>query len=152
MHDKNETFLVNVWISSIGSSDVLHGYLEKHLGMETEWTRNYVILIRYRQTSNKNHTKSLNLNVSHLILHLPLSNLLKLGVKLWMKMLLSGDAPTTPEWSKFLLTTNVFYIKVYFFLGCAQYIISKQSYTCTGMAHFFAYNALLSYIFPTIHN
>ena len=45
----------------------------------------YVIL-NYCETYNISLTKSQNLNVSHLVLHLSLSNPLKPGVKLRMKV------------------------------------------------------------------
>ena len=40
----------------------------------------------YSQTTNISYTKSQNLNVAHLILHLRLLKTLKPGVKLRMKM------------------------------------------------------------------
>ena len=40
----------------------------------------------YHQTFSKRHTKSQNLNVSHLVLQLPLPNPLQPGVRLRMKM------------------------------------------------------------------
>ena len=66
----------------------------------------------YCQTSNRRHTKSQHLNVSHLVLQLPLPNPLKPGVNSRMKITLvgavpTGDATTTSEWSKSLLTTKV---------------------------------------------
>ena len=44
------------------------------------------IAVSYRQISNIKHTKSQNLNVSHLVLQLSLPNPIKSGVKSRMKM------------------------------------------------------------------
>ena len=50
------------------------------------YQRDNILPDEYRQTSNIRHTKSLNLNVSRLVLQLSLPNPLKPHVKLRMKM------------------------------------------------------------------
>ena len=47
----------------------------------------------YSQISNINHTKSQNLNFSHLVLQLSLRNLMKPGVKARMKIYLEQRWP-----------------------------------------------------------
>ena len=62
----------------------------------------------YRKTSCICRTKSQNLNVSRIVLQLSLSNPLKPAVELSMNYedvvgaALTGDAPTTSEWSTIL--------------------------------------------------
>ena len=63
----------------------------------------------YRKTSSINRTKSQNLNVSSLVLQLPLLNPLKPGVENEdvVGAAPTGDAPTTSELSTILLPTKV---------------------------------------------
>ena len=49
-------------------------------------TGNRIFHSNYRKISNIGHTKSLNLNVSHLVLQLSFPNPMKPGVKSRMKM------------------------------------------------------------------
>ena len=69
---------------------------------------------KYRQTNDIRHTKSQNLNVSHLVLQLSLPNPWKPGVKSDNKDVIeaapTGDASTTSEWSTILLPTKVWHI------------------------------------------
>ena len=52
--------------------------------MDVEWSSLKILV--YRQISNISRTKSQNLNVSRLVLQLPLPNPVKPGVKSRMKM------------------------------------------------------------------
>ena len=68
----------------------------------------------FRQISNIRRMKSINLNVSRLVLQLSLTNLLKPGVKPILKMLLEqrrsapvGAGPNKSEWSTISLPTKV---------------------------------------------
>ena len=60
-------------------------------------------VVTYREISNIRRTKSPNLNVPCLVLQLSLPTPMKPGVKSTM----TGDAPTTSEWSTILLLTKV---------------------------------------------
>ena len=66
-------------------------------------------IVQYSQTSNICHTKSENLDVPPLALHIYLANPFKPGVESRMKM--TDDAPTTSEWSTILLSAMVTYIR-----------------------------------------
>ena len=71
----------------------------------------YVWYETYCQISNISHTKSQNLNDSHLVLQLYLLNLLKPGVGVENEDVVGaapiGDAPTTSEWPTTLLPAKV---------------------------------------------
>ena len=54
--------------------------------MEPMWSNSFILVNMYLKISYTRCTKSQNLNVSRLVLQLPLLNPLKPGVKLTMKM------------------------------------------------------------------
>ena len=59
----------------------------------------------YRIIPNISRTESPNLNDARIVLHLPLFNPLKPGVK--SRIYVVGAAPTTSEWSTILFPTRV---------------------------------------------
>ena len=68
--------------------------------------------MKYRQTSGIDRTKSKNLNVSHLVFQLPLSNPLNPGVKSRIKMQLEQRRQAMLHLSD---------LQVYCLLGCDLY-------------------------------
>ena len=99
----------------------------------TIWITDFILPVCigiYRQTSNKSHTKSQNLDISRLVLQMSFPNPLKPGVKWIMKMLFgaapTGDAPGTSEWSTISLPT-----KLHLIFDALRYLVyCNQNFRC----------------------